>query len=78
MARLGKRERALKRKLLAIAEAQNTSTGGHVDGLVSMTAGDYGRSCANVNPFNVQGRGRVDWSHNGRRNKHGKAYNVKS
>ena len=80
MARLGKRERALKKQLLTIAENQARNRApmvGRMDGLVSMDASaDYGKSCANINPFNVQGSRAVNWEYNGRRTKHGKVVKI--
>lgn len=73
MARLGKRERAEKRRLLAIAEGLQKPRHGckSVDGLVT-AVGDYGNSMN----MGVQGRSHADWSYNGRRSKHGKGRSV--
>lgn len=69
--RLNKRQRARKRELLMIAEAANPRHGKPKGCQTVTEVGDYGTSCANINPFNTLVRGR-DWSYNGRVNKHGK------
>lgn len=81
MARLGKAQRAEKRRLLAIAEGlqKPDKCGRQSDGLVS-SVGDYGR-CALAGLKNRMDTPRArtgTWDYDGRHNKHGKAVSVEA